>query len=87
MARRMVRQPARVAAERPVTGLHDLDEYVQAQLLLAVRRCERNGADLQALNITLSVLKPGCNFVAKIFRGREATLLFDQVSAACRTCS
>lgn len=36
----------------------------------------------KALNITLSVLKPGCDFVAKIFRGREATLLFDQVRAA-----
>ena len=34
-----------------VTGLHDLDEYVQAQLLLA------------ALNITTHVLKLGGNFI------------------------
>ena len=37
-----------------VTGLHDIDEYVQAQLLLA------------ALNITTHVLKPGGTFVAKV---------------------
>jgi tRNA (cytidine32/guanosine34-2'-O)-methyltransferase len=37
-----------------VTGLHDIDEYVQAQLILA------------ALNITTHVLKPGGNFVAKV---------------------
>eukprot|EP01032_Pedospumella_encystans_P032017 gene32017-36147_t len=39
-----------------VTGLHDIDEYMQAQLLLA------------ALNITTNILRPGGNFVAKIFR-------------------
>ena len=39
-----------------VTGLHDIDEYIQAQLLLA------------ALNITTHVLKQGGTFVAKIFR-------------------
>ena len=39
-----------------VTGLHDIDEYIQAQLLLA------------ALNITTHLLKPGGTFVAKIFR-------------------
>ena len=50
-----------------VTGLHDLDEYVQAQLLLA------------ALNITTHVLKQGGNFVAKIFRGKDVTLLFAQL--------
>ncbi|KAI7945194.1 hypothetical protein MJO28_010889 [Puccinia striiformis f. sp. tritici] len=50
-----------------VTGLHDLDEFVQSQLLLA------------ALNITLSVLKPGGNFVAKIFRGRDVNMLYDQL--------
>ena len=37
-------------------GLHDIDEYIQAQLLLA------------ALNITTHVLKQGGTFVAKIFR-------------------
>ena len=39
-----------------VTGLHDIDEYIQAQLLLA------------ALNITTHLLKHGGTFVAKIFR-------------------
>lgn len=47
--------------------MHDLDEYIQAQLLLA------------ALNITLHVLQPGGAFVAKIFRGRDATLLYAQL--------
>lgn len=50
-----------------VTGLHDIDEYIQAQLLLA------------ALNITTHVLKPGGDFVAKIFRGKDITLLFSQL--------
>lgn len=51
-----------------VTGLHDLDEFVQAQLLLA------------ALNITLCLLRKGGSFVAKIFKGRDVNLLFDQFS-------
>eukprot|EP00981_Chlorochromonas_danica_P006324 scaffold1365_cov163-Ochromonas_danica.AAC.14 len=50
-----------------VTGLHDIDEYMQAQLLLA------------ALNITTNVLKQGGNFVAKIFRGRDVSLLYSQL--------
>uniref|UniRef100_A0A8D0CJD7 Putative tRNA (cytidine(32)/guanosine(34)-2'-O)-methyltransferase n=1 Tax=Scleropages formosus TaxID=113540 RepID=A0A8D0CJD7_SCLFO len=50
-----------------VTGLHDVDEYIQAQLLLA------------ALNITTHVLKPGGTFVAKIFRGKDVTLLYSQL--------
>jgi hypothetical protein len=40
---------------------------VQAQLLLA------------ALNITTHVLKPGGCFVAKIFRGKDVTLLYSQL--------
>eukprot|EP00731_Ephydatia_muelleri_P015249 Em0008g969a len=51
-----------------VTGLHDLDEFVQAQLLLA------------ALNITTHVLKEGGTFVAKIFRGKDIQLLYSQLS-------
>lgn len=39
-----------------VTGLHTLDNHLQAQLLLA------------ALAITVRVLEPGGTFVAKIFR-------------------
>ncbi|XP_050997554.1 putative tRNA (cytidine(32)/guanosine(34)-2'-O)-methyltransferase [Acomys russatus] len=50
-----------------VTGLHDVDEYMQAQLLLA------------ALNIATHVLKLGGCFVAKIFRGRDVTLLYSQL--------
>ncbi|KAL1930356.1 hypothetical protein VTP01DRAFT_10518 [Rhizomucor pusillus] len=50
-----------------VTGLHDMDEYIQAQLLLA------------ALNITTHVLRPGGTFVAKIFRGKDITLLYSQL--------
>lgn len=60
-----------------VTGLHDLDEYMQAQLLLA------------ALNITLHTLRPGGTFIAKIFRGRDVALLYDQLSSFFKsvTCS
>eukprot|EP00116_Pleurobrachia_bachei_P007211 sb/3467473/ len=50
-----------------VTGLHDIDEFIQAQLLLA------------ALNITTHVLKPGGTFVAKIFRGKDVVLLYNQL--------
>jgi tRNA (cytidine32/guanosine34-2'-O)-methyltransferase len=50
-----------------VTGLHDMDEYIQGQLLIA------------ALNITTHVLKPGGTFVAKIFRGKDVSLLFSQL--------
>jgi tRNA (cytidine32/guanosine34-2'-O)-methyltransferase len=50
-----------------VTGLHDIDQYVQAQLLLA------------GLNITMHVLRPGGSFVAKIFRGKDITLLYSQL--------
>ncbi|KAI9164641.1 tRNA (uridine-2'-O-)-methyltransferase trm7 [Blastocladiella emersonii ATCC 22665] len=50
-----------------VTGQHDSDEFAQAQLLLA------------ALNITTHVLRPGGDFVAKIFRGKDITLLYSQL--------
>ncbi|GBP23222.1 hypothetical protein EVAR_82387_1 [Eumeta japonica] len=50
-----------------VTGLHDIDEYIQSQLLLA------------ALNITTHVLKLEGTFVAKIFRGKDVTLLYSQL--------
>ncbi|KAM4063103.1 ftsJ-like methyltransferase [Hirsutella rhossiliensis] len=51
-----------------VTGLHDLDIYIQSQLLFA------------ALNLALCVLKPGGKFVAKIFRGRNVDVLYAQLS-------
>lgn len=50
-----------------VTGLHDIDEYIQSQLLLA------------ALNITTHVLTEGGTFIAKIFRGKDTTLLYSQL--------
>ncbi|XP_050532277.1 uncharacterized protein LOC126900533 [Daktulosphaira vitifoliae] len=50
-----------------VTGLHDLDEYIQAQLLLA------------ALNITTYLLKPQGTFVGKIFRGKDVSILIAQL--------
>lgn len=50
-----------------VTGLHDLDEYIQGQLLLA------------ALSITTHILRTGGTFVAKIFRGKDTDLLYSQL--------
>lgn len=50
-----------------VTGLHDIDTYVQAELLLA------------AINITTHILKPKGTFVAKIFRGKDVLLLYSQL--------
>jgi len=50
-----------------VTGLHDLDEFVQSQLLLS------------ALNITTHTLKLNGSFVAKIFRGKDVALLYNQL--------
>ncbi|RHY30048.1 hypothetical protein DYB32_004662 [Aphanomyces invadans] len=47
-----------------VLGLHDLDEYLQAQLVLA------------ALNISLHILEEGGTFVAKLFRGKEVSRLY-----------
>lgn len=49
-----------------VTGLHDLDQWTQSQLLLAV------------LAIVTNVLRPGGTFVAKIFAKEKADLLFCQ---------
>jgi len=51
-----------------VTGMHDIDEYVQSQLILA------------ALNITAHVLHTGGTFVAKVFRGKDITLLNTQLA-------
>ncbi|XP_066262275.1 tRNA (cytidine(32)/guanosine(34)-2'-O)-methyltransferase-like [Euwallacea similis] len=50
-----------------VTGLHCMDIYIQAQLLLG------------ALHITCNVLKQGGTFVAKIFRGKDNDLLTNQL--------
>lgn len=65
-----------------VTGLHDVDEYIQGQLLLS------------AVNIATHCLDEGGTFLAKIFRGRDVSLLytqlrilFDKVSVAKPTSS
>jgi len=50
-----------------VTGLHDMDEFIQGQLLLS------------AVNITTHVLCKHGTFVAKIFRGRDVGLLYGQL--------
>lgn len=47
--------------------MHDIDEYIQSQLLLA------------ALSITTHVLMNGGKFVAKIFRGKDTSLLYSQL--------
>ncbi|EFR04869.1 tRNA (uridine-2'-O-)-methyltransferase TRM7 [Nannizzia gypsea CBS 118893] len=52
-----------------VTGLHDLDIYVQSQLLYA------------ALNLAMGILRPGGTFVAKIFRGRDVDVLYAQLKS------
>lgn len=71
-----------------VTGLHDVDEYVQAQLILAVIKKFNmilliiyffNWFILKALNITTHVLREGGTFCAKIFRGKDVTLLYEQL--------
>lgn len=50
-----------------VLGLHDLDEYLQAQLVLA------------GLNISLHILEISGTFVAKLFRGKEVSLVYAQL--------
>lgn len=50
-----------------VTGLHDVDEYVQAQLVLA------------ALNVAMDLLRRGGTFVAKVFRQKDTDLLYSQL--------
>lgn len=50
-----------------VTGLHDLDIYIQSQLLYS------------ALNLAIGVLRPGGKFVAKVFRGRDVDLIYAQL--------
>ncbi|KAI0489342.1 hypothetical protein KFK09_029184 [Dendrobium nobile] len=50
-----------------VTGLHDMDEFVQSQLILA------------ALTIVTHVLRVGGKFISKIFRGKDTSLLYCQL--------
>ncbi|CAI5445810.1 unnamed protein product [Caenorhabditis angaria] len=50
-----------------VTGIHSLDEFMQAELILA------------AFNITSHVLKNDGTFLAKVFRSRNSSLLYAQL--------
>lgn len=50
-----------------VTGLHDVDEFIQGNLVLA------------AFNICLHVLRSDGNFVSKIFRTKNIDLLSEQL--------
>ncbi|EPR62516.1 putative ribosomal RNA large subunit methyltransferase FTSJ1 [Toxoplasma gondii GT1] len=50
-----------------VTGMHDIDEFIQAQLLFA------------ALRVACKVLKPGGVFVCKAFRGEQIPLVYVQL--------
>ena len=50
-----------------VTGLHDLDIYIQAQLLYS------------ALTLAMKILRRGGKFVAKIFRGKDVDLIYAQL--------
>ena len=50
-----------------VTGLHDIDVFMQTQLMLA------------AISITTFVLRPGGTFVAKVFAGRDIDILRAQL--------
>ncbi|GKV21940.1 hypothetical protein SLEP1_g31862 [Rubroshorea leprosula] len=53
-----------------VTGLHDMDEFVQSQLILA------------SLTIVTHMLRGGGKFIAQIFRGKDTCLLYCQREAA-----
>ena len=50
-----------------VTGLHDMDEFMQAQLILA------------GLTVCTHILADGGTYVAKIFRGKDIALLYSQL--------
>lgn len=50
-----------------VLGMHDVDEYIQGQLVLA------------ALQVATALLRQGGSFVAKVFRQKETDLLYAQL--------
>eukprot|EP01054_Gregarina_sp_Poly1_P009637 Gregarina_sp_Poly_1__9636@NODE_60_length_16930_cov_139_480579_g51_i0_p7_GENE_NODE_60_length_16930_cov_139_480579_g51_i0NODE_60_length_16930_cov_139_480579_g51_i0_p7_ORF_typecomplete_len297_score35_70FtsJ/PF01728_19/1_3e60Methyltrans_Mon/PF14314_6/4_8e06Reovirus_L2/PF06016_11/0_017Methyltransf_31/PF13847_6/0_26Methyltr_RsmBF/PF01189_17/0_17NSP16/PF06460_12/0_19_NODE_60_length_16930_cov_139_480579_g51_i043395229 len=50
-----------------ITGMHDIDEFLQHRLLLA------------ALRVSLSLLQTGGTFVAKVFRGHHIGWLYMQL--------
>lgn len=49
-----------------VTGLHDIDQYIQSQLLVA------------ALQICTKTLEIGGTFISKVFKGHDTTFLNSQ---------
>lgn len=49
-----------------MTGLHDIDQYIQSQLLVA------------ALDICIKTLSTGGTFISKVFKGHDTTFLFSQ---------
>ncbi|KAF3656925.1 putative desiccation-related protein PCC13-62-like [Capsicum annuum] len=82
-----------------VTGLHDMDEFVQSQLILASghwgnslhwKMIWKTKAPVQVpcfgwvatwggLTIVTHILKGGGKFIAKIFRGKDTSLLYCQL--------
>lgn len=50
-----------------VTGLHDIDEYIQNQLLIS------------SLSITSKLMRKGGTFIAKIFRGENISRIYQQM--------
>ncbi|KAK6588852.1 ybr061c-like protein [Cryptosporidium xiaoi] len=50
-----------------ITGLHDIDEFIQNQLLMS------------SVGITCKLLKYGGTFVAKIFRGENISWIYNQM--------
>ncbi|OII70758.1 methylase [Cryptosporidium ubiquitum] len=50
-----------------VTGLHDIDEYIQNQLLIS------------SLSITSKLMRKGGTFIAKIFRGENVSRIYQQM--------
>ncbi|KAF7456100.1 putative tRNA (cytidine(32)/guanosine(34)-2'-O)-methyltransferase [Cryptosporidium felis] len=50
-----------------VTGLHDLDEFIQNQLLIS------------SLGIASKLMKKGGTFVAKVFRGENISRIYQQM--------
>lgn len=49
-----------------MTGFHDIDQYVQSQLLVA------------ALDICLKTITVGGTFISKVFKGHDTTFLTSQ---------
>lgn len=49
-----------------MTGFHDIDQYVQSQLLVA------------ALDICLKTITKGGTFISKVFKGHDTTFLTSQ---------